>query len=210
MYGTTNIKLSIILLMIMIIIISITVTKSVGLGTQNLFLESQHVLRLSFAIFFALCLLSDPKEILFVLRLSVTILSKRRLFVALVCLYIFNVLIMVLWYQDSLGSLIVWIVWVILYRNAMTLDTTQQSQLSFLNCTTELPHATTRIVFSMYNTTAQPSHNTHSYTSIFCAQFNSLMLLNLLAVFLLPQTLHAHKCIRVVVFCVWIPRCFAA
>jgi len=69
---------------------------------ENLFQESHHFLWLSVAIFVALRLLSDPKEIPFVLRLSVSILSTRLLSIALVCLDTFNLFMTVVWCQESL------------------------------------------------------------------------------------------------------------
>lgn len=80
----------VLIIMIIITIITTTVMNCVGLGIQNLFLESQPFLRLFVAIFVALRLLSDPKEIPFVLKLSVSILSTRLLSIALVCLDTFS------------------------------------------------------------------------------------------------------------------------
>jgi len=143
-------------------------------------LESPRVLWQFRYHFVALRLLSDPKEIPFVLRLSVSILSTRLLSVVLVCLHTFNLFMTVLWSQDSLASLIVWIIWVVFGRHAMTLDTTQQSR--FIFCA--LHHwASSRnnencIFHAQYNGTVFTQHP--SYT--LCVQFNSIMLLNLVAV----------------------------
>jgi len=79
-----------VLIIMIIITITTTAMNCVGLGTQNLFLESQHFLRLPVAIFVALRLLSDPKEIPLLLRLSVSILATRLFSIALVCLDTFS------------------------------------------------------------------------------------------------------------------------